>query len=179
MRTTTAITQIVSRRRREMRPSRRLPSCDGIIRFVHDPESVSGALDRVDQRAVEPAVDLLAQRRDVHVDDVAGGFEVHVPDLLADLDAAEHAVLVAHEALEKRELAVGKLDLLAGAGGDVRVEIEFEIVAAQNARLGRLAAAHEGAQPGEKLLELEWLGQVVVSAGIQAVDLVLDRKSVV
>src|SRR5205085_10935093 len=125
-----------------------------------DAETVSGRDDRVDQRVLVVAVDLLAQLADVDVDDVARRLVTHVPDLLDDRHPRQHAVRIAHQELEQRELLRRQLDLRAVARARALAEIELEPFVAQRARLARLSAAQQGADARDELLELERLREV-------------------
>jgi hypothetical protein len=82
---------------------------------------------------------------------------------------------VAHEHLEQLELLRGQRDLRVAAAHPARGRVEHEVADAQlGAAVGR-PAAHERAQPGQQLAEVERLDQVVVGAGVQPLDAVLDR----
>src|SRR5262245_15742409 len=67
-------------------------------------EDVTTADLSVDQGLAEAPVDLAAECRDVHLDDVAVGLEIHVPDMLANLSPCEHTLGVSQEVFKEREL---------------------------------------------------------------------------
>src|SRR5690349_607455 len=64
-------------------------------------EHVADAADRMDQRAAEFAVNLVAKRVDVDFDDVADALEVNVPDMFDDQRAGHRTSAVAHQELEE------------------------------------------------------------------------------
>src|SRR6186713_2990192 len=66
-------------------------------------EAISDAADGVDQRIGLGIVDLAADAPDIDVDDVGGGIEVQVPDMLEQHRAGDHAALVADEVFEQLE----------------------------------------------------------------------------
>src|SRR5262245_62790842 len=78
-------------------------------------EDISGASHRVDQLAIEAAIDLLAQPRHQHVDDVGAGVERVSPDVRQDHGLRQYAPRVAHQVFEQRELARPQFDELSSA----------------------------------------------------------------
>src|SRR3954453_933284 len=66
------------------------------------PQPVAAAPDGVDERWLD-AVELLAQVRDVRLDDVGVASEVVLPDVIEDLGLGEHSVRVQHEIAEQLE----------------------------------------------------------------------------
>ena len=80
-------------------------------------ETVTGAPNGVQQRPLEPFVDLRAQAADVHVDDVRLRIEVIVPDALEQHRARHDLTDVTQQELEQLKLARLQDDRLAGAAG--------------------------------------------------------------
>ena len=77
-------------------------------------DHVSGAAHGMQQRLVEALVDLAAQPRDVHVDDVGLRVEVVVPHVLEQHGARHHLAGVLHQVFEQAEFARLQRDRLAG-----------------------------------------------------------------
>ena len=73
-------------------------------------EDVADAANRMKQLGLEVAIDLLAQARHEHVDDVGAGVEVVAPDVRQDHRLGQHAPWIAHQVLEQRELARAQVD---------------------------------------------------------------------
>ena len=98
-----------------------------------------------------------------------------VVDVGEDHGLRDDAPGVAHQVLEQRELPRPQLDLPAGpahlAGQEVHLDVERG--EARGLRRSR-RAADEGLHAGEELGEGEGLGEVVVAAGLQAADAVVD-----
>src|SRR3569623_3722867 len=68
-------------------------------------ETISDAADGVDQRIGLGIVDLAADAADIDVDDVGGGVEMQVPDVLEQHRARDDPALVAHEIIALMKLA--------------------------------------------------------------------------
>jgi hypothetical protein len=131
----------------------------------------------VDHRLAS-GVDLPAQVGDVQLDDVGLPAEVVRPHAVQDLRLAQHAARIAHEEPQQLELGGGEVDAVAAPGDLVAVLVEGEVADDQDgvgAPVGGAGAADQSAQPGDDLLQAERLGDVVVPAGGQPGDAVLDR----
>src|SRR6185312_4049395 len=76
-------------------------------------DHVSGAAHGVDKGGVEIAIDLGAQSRHMHVDDVGLRVEVIVPDVFQQHGAGDDLAGVLHEIFEQPVLARLQHDLLA------------------------------------------------------------------
>src|SRR5579884_812114 len=146
-------------------------------RLLGRAQGVADAAHGVDHPRQAGGVYLVAQVVDIGVEDVAAGLRAFGPDAIGELGAREDAVGVAGEVFEQGEFTGGKRDASPGArdfvAGYVHDEVAGADLAGLGARLELPAAADEGAQAGEQLLEGERLGEVVVGAGVEAGDLVL------
>src|SRR3954470_8574811 len=121
-------------------------------------EAISDAADGVDQRIVLGVVDLAADASDIDVDDVGGGIEMQVPDVLKQHCARDDPALVADEIFEQLEFPGQQRDLAAAAGGSTRDQIDGEVADPQHGFLGDgLAAAPERFEAGQQLDEGERL----------------------
>src|SRR5450755_4244126 len=139
-------------------------------------EHVANAADGVDQR-LAAGVDLLAQVADVQLDDVRLAAEVVVPDPVEDLGLGQHAARVAHQEAEQLELGSRQLDELAAPAHLPGILLHRQVAHGQLSvavPAGDPGAAQQPAQPGKHLLQAEGLGDVVVTAGRDAGDSVLN-----
>src|SRR3954447_7109832 len=133
-------------------------------------QDVPRAADRVQQSRLAAGLELAPQVGDEDLDGVRLRERVVAPDLVEQPLARDDDALVAHQVLEQLELALGELDVALAAADLVRVRVEREIARGQRGGAARRAAAQQGAHPGEELLALERLDQVVVRAGVQPLD---------
>lgn len=95
--------------------------------------------------------------------------------MVEDLRLGDHPADVGHQVVEQLELGRGERDGGAGPGDLVGDRVEAEVGDDEPAVLGGPAgAAQDGADPGDQLLQAERLGDVVVGARGEALDLVAD-----
>src|SRR5215831_47831 len=137
---------------------------------------ISDSTDGVDHLVGEVDVDLRAQARHQHLDDVGLRVEVEVPDVLEDHRLRYRPPCVAHQILEQRELAGLELDFLATARDGTRQQVDDKLADGETCGLGRPArAAYERVNPGYELGEDERLGHVVIAPGVQTANAIVDR----
>lgn len=124
---------------------------------------------------------LAAQVHHVHVQGVGARLEVEAPHRLEDLLAGQHLPRVRQEHLQQGELGTGQLDPARApgdlAGGEVHPQVGEgqHIVVGDAACRGRVrAAAQQGPDAGEELVQFEGLDQVVVGPGVEPGDAVAD-----
>ncbi len=98
----------------------------------------------------------------------------HNPRLFEDHHAAAEAAGGAHEEFEEAIFAGGQLDGGAAAEGLAGGGVKTEIGDAQDGGAVVGAAPGEGADAGEQLLQLEGFGQIIVGAGVEALDAFVD-----
>ena len=101
---------------------------------------------------------------------------VVLPDVVEDLRLRQHAAGVEHQVAQQLELGGGQVDGLPGADAP-RGESSSSSRSAYRSTLRvvvetRPGAAQDRADPGDDLLQAERLGDVVVAADGQALDLV-------
>ena len=125
-------------------------------------------------RGSPAALELAAQVADEDVDHVGLDVGRVAPHEREQLVAREHLAGVADEHVEQVELAPGEAELAAVAGGDVAARVDDDV--ARDVRAGALGAvaAQQRLEPRGQLGDRERLDQVVVGAGLQAGDAVLD-----
>src|SRR5207248_1354016 len=113
--------------------------------------------------------------------------EVVAPDAVVDGGVVEHDPGVAHQQFQQLELGAGQLQLALPAPGASRLYVHpqsgrLDLPVGGRGRLlrydvdhdavVRAAAAQQGPEPGEDLLDVEGLDHVVVGAGVEAGDTV-------
>jgi hypothetical protein len=97
--------------------------------------------------------------------------------MVEEARAGDRLAGVAGQVLEYRELARGERDGHSGSGHLVRGGIDDEVADLQAHRPLRGSAAHQRAQPGQQLAEVEGLDQVVVGADVEAADAVVQLSA--
>ncbi len=132
----------------------------------HDP--VSEAADRLDQVGRH----LLAEPPDEHLDGVGIAIEVLVIEVFDQLGPRHHAVTVVHQVFEHLVLVRGQLDRVAVDRHAPGPAVEAHRADLDLVRGMTGGAPNQRADPGEHLLDVEGLGDIVVGAGIDALHLV-------
>src|SRR6185369_397639 len=139
-------------------------------------DQVAEAAQRPDRRAA--ADELLAQPRDERLERVGAEVVVEARQLVGEHLLADDASRRRHQLDEDVVLARGELELalrVAVADDEEAADVALE---AQPSDLGDIAgavdAARERAQARLELAELEGLAEIVVGAGVEAGDALLD-----
>gem|GEM_PF-6324850 len=110
----------------------------------------------------------------VHVHHVGARVKREVPDFAHDFVAAEGPALIEHEVLQQCQLPHREVDALVAAPYELAAAIQFQVGYFQHVFFYRHGIAPvQGAQPGQQLVKLEGLHQVVVGAGVEAHELVV------
>src|SRR6516164_2051054 len=138
-------------------------------------EAIPDAADGMNERIRLLIVYLAPNPPDIDVDDVGGRIEMKVPNMLKQHGARHDPALVADQIFEQLEFPGKQLDFPPAPARGPRHEIDIEIADAQH----RLPD-HGGAATSERLdarqqfREGKWLDEVIVPAGAQAADPVID-----
>ena len=111
----------------------------------------------------------------MHVHHVALRIEVHVPYLLQERGPADDLLRMEQEVLEELELLRREVERLVVDGRDVAEPVERDRPVAQHLEPLGAAAPLQRPDAGQELVELERLREIVVGAGIESADHVLDR----
>ena len=111
----------------------------------------------------------------MHVDHVGLRIEVIVPDVLQQHGAGHHLAGMLHQIFEQAELARLQGQFFLAADDAVGEPVEFEIADAVDGLFRRTAlATRQHFDPREQFGEGIRLRQIVVAAGTQALDAVVD-----
>jgi hypothetical protein len=116
--------------------------------------------------------ELAPQATDEHLDRVRVAVEVLVVEVVDDLAARDDAAGVVHEIGEQPVLVRGQLDVVAVDRDAARARVELHRAADQLARRMAGRPAQQRADARQHLLHVEGLCDVVVGAGVEALDLV-------
>jgi hypothetical protein len=120
-------------------------------------------------------IDLAAQPVHEHIDDVCLRIETVIPDMLKDHRFGDDAAHVAHEIFEEGEFTRLQLDLLIAAADFAREQIEGEVRDGKARGIaGRVERRNESLHARKKFGEREGFGEVIIAAGLQAFDTVVD-----
>src|ERR1700761_6822041 len=140
-------------------------------------EDITRAAQRVDH-GLAAAVNLLAQVRNIELNDVRSTAEVIAPDPVENLRLAQHPFGVAHHETQQLKLGGSQRNRFAGACDLVTVLVEDKVSDNQlgTAVYGRYTGApQQRSQPQHDFFDAERLGDVVVAACRQTGDAIFDR----
>jgi hypothetical protein len=129
---------------------------------------------RVQDARLTARLELAAQVADEDVGDVRPRVEGVAPDLLVQPAAIDDLVGVVHEEAQQLELAAGEVEVAIAARGAVGARVEAQVAGLDDLVLAGRAAAQQRVQARSDLRERERLDHVVVGAGLQAADAVVD-----
>jgi hypothetical protein len=110
----------------------------------------------------------------MHIDDVRAVVVGEVPSVLEQVQPREHLARATHEGLQQRELLRRQLNLALPTTHLARRGVEPQIADLDHTRPLELAASSERTKARQQLREGERLDEVVVCAGIEPGDPVLD-----
>src|SRR5215207_1749555 len=136
-------------------------------------EPVAGPAHGLHRPPPERGVDLAAEVAHVDLDDVEVALVMRVPHVAQDVGLGHDLAGPAQQVFQQRELPRRQLDLGVAPGDLVLGRVEREVAGGQHGRARRGTPAQQRAQPRHQHHVRERLGQVVVSAHVQAVGLVV------
>ena len=93
--------------------------------------------------------------------------------MLGDFVPAEHAIHVAQKQFEYRELTRSQLDGSRSTSYDVVCRVELHVANAKERIARWLLPPQQGADTGKQFARIEWLGQVIIGAAVEAGDSVV------
>src|SRR3954451_10181258 len=127
----------------------------------------------MDKLLLEAVVHFRAEIVDVNIDDVGEAFVTNVPDVLDEHSTRHRASDVTHQVLEHSEFTLGQVQDLTCALGCAREAVQFEVSDAHRVHQFRWATQHS-INASEKLFEGKRLEDVIIRAGLETVDAILD-----
>ena len=138
-------------------------------------QSIPGTAYRVQQGLVEGFVDLGAQARNMHVDDVGLRVEMAVPDVLQQHHARDDLVLVLHQVSQQLELSRLQVDLLPAARHFPGQQIQVQVVDLVFRRLLlRPTAPDQRFDAGDQLGHRKGFCQIVIGTGLEPDHALVD-----
>lgn len=120
-------------------------------------------------------IDLATQPAGVYVDDIRVDVPAIVPEVRHQLGAAHDSTGVACKVLKEGELLHGERNLPRAATRRTTARVDDEVADYELGRKYLAAPAGQRPEAGEKLAKVEWLREVIVGAGIEPSNLILDR----
>ena len=96
------------------------------------------------------------------------------PHVRHQVGAIHHATGTLREVEQECEFGGGERDLARAATHEVSFTVDHQITDDDDRRERVHAAARERAESGQQFAEVEWLGEIVVGAGIEPSDPVLN-----
>ena len=149
----------------------------GLYRRVlaRNTEAKPDAANRMNQRIGLLIVYLASEAPDIDVDGVGRQIEMNIPYMLEKHGARHNPAFVADQIFEEPEFAGKELDFKPVPADPPRHEIDFEIADTQH-RLPHYggAAPGESLDPRQQFRKGERLDEIVVPAGAQPADPVID-----
>src|SRR5262252_31111 len=143
--------------------------------LLRSTEAKPHAANGVNQRVGLAAVDFAAHPPDIDVDDIGRWVEVEIPDMLQQHRAGNHLADIANQILEKLKFPRQQLDLAAAPADNPRQQVDLQVANAEDGFLYHCSAATgERIDPRQHLPRRKWLDQVIVAAGAQPADAVID-----
>ena len=149
-------------------------------RLAWSPQHVARAADRVEDARLAAGLELAPQVGDEHVDGVRLGERRRSPRPRragAARETTRRSLRIRYSSSSNSR--GGELERALAAEHLVRVGVQAQVADDQRRAAARRAAAQQGAQAGEQLLALERLDEVVVGAGVEALDARLEPSRAV
>jgi hypothetical protein len=131
-----------------------------------------GPADRLDGGPPEGPVELVAQVAHVDLDDVGVALELVVPDMLEDLTLGDGLAPAVEQELQQGQLPGRELHLDRAPPGPLGGRVEAQVAGLEHGRALAGAPAQQRPQPRQQDRIRERLGEVVVGAVVERLDLV-------
>src|SRR5260370_39334663 len=148
---------------------------DDVKVLARSTETIPDAADRMDQRIGLLAVDFATHAPDIDVDNICGGIEMKIPDVLQQHCPGYNAAFVAHQILQKLEFPGQQKNVLAAPAGGPPHQVDREIADTQDGLFDNgVAASAKRVDARQQFDERKRLDQIVIAAGTQATHPVVD-----
>src|SRR5208283_2279982 len=94
--------------------------------------------------------------------------------MVRDHGPGEYPPGISDEIIKESILLCGQVNLPGASQDDAASGVKREICKPEHRKFCLFLPSEQRPNPGDKLLECEWFGQIVVSACIQTQDLIFD-----
>src|SRR6202167_2400749 len=163
-------TEIVRAKPSARRNARALKTSSVHIQFEADSADIDNEASRARR------VELAPQIADLHVDDVRLSHKVEIPNILEQHRPRHDLPGSAHEIFEQGEFPRQQINRLAIAPDAPFNEIHLQGADLQTREPRVAAPAEERFDSRSELANVERLDQIIVAAGLQSVDPIVDRR---
>src|SRR5579871_742633 len=136
-------------------------------------QSIAPTTQRFDGLERLVRIELAAQTSHEHLHNVAVAVEVLLVQTIGELGLRDHLPSAQHQMLENAVFETRQLHRLAADRDDLRACVELDGPAGEPWRRPSSSAAQQRRQPRLNLAKVERLGDIVIRAGTEALDLVL------
>src|SRR5580698_8481226 len=167
---TAVATEIVRAKPNARRNARALKTSSVHIQFEADSSDIDNEASRA--RGVE----LAPQIADLHIDDIRLRHKVEIPNILEQHRPRHDLPGSAHEVFEQGEFPRQQINRLAVAPDAPFNEIHLQGADLQTREPRVAAPAKERFDSRGELADVERLDQIIVAAGLQSVNPVVDRR---
>src|SRR5688572_13794344 len=148
-----------------------------IQRVARSLDGVAGTAARLNEPDGEAVVDLAPQPLDIDLDQIRHRVEAVVPDMLGDVGAPEDLSLTLHQVFEERVLLGRQLNGAARPLDAAGTRVDDEILDGQYGRGERRPAPQQRPDARQQFPEVIRLWQVIVGAGVQALDAFVETAA--
>src|SRR5579862_2768478 len=146
-------------------------------RSDHGWSTLAGGVDAVAASLVvgdESRAELASQVVDMHLDCVAGDVVLESIELLLDLGARHECTGATHQQLDHGVLPGGQGHGLSMKGNDASSQVKLYLTGREEQLGGAVCPARDRAQSRTQLVDVERLDEIVVRAGIESGDTVVE-----
>src|SRR6478735_1285767 len=156
--------------------ARRATDTAGLL-AARDSEPITAATDRLDGFQLAFGVELLPEATDEDFQDIGVAVEILLVDVLGEIGLRDELAGMQHEVLEHLVLVARQVHARAVDADRLCGQVQADRAAVERRLAPARGAAQQRVDAREQLLDMEGLDQVIVGAGLQALDLVLPRRA--
>jgi hypothetical protein len=133
----------------------------------------------MNERNLPAPVDFRAQAAHMGFHDVRFRIEMEIPNTLQQHRSGDDTSFASYQEFQELKLAWQKFDQLSASTNSPSDQIHFQVINPQNCSFVREGwTAGESRQPRQEFAEGEGLDEVVVAAGIEAFDAIVEAREI-